>query len=104
MSTARKIAACVLLCSVLVLAACTQSAPDTQSVSGAPSLPNAQSLPDWSGYWIGEGLTAEISGFPSGGNYKLLGGDAPWSEEGRKRVEAARARQADSKANGWGSR
>jgi len=102
MSTAQKISACVSLCSVLVLAACTQSAPGTQSVSGAPSLPNAQSLPDWSGYWIGEGLTAEISGFPSGGNYKLLGGDAPWSEEGRKRVEATRARQADSKANGWG--
>ena len=68
----------------------------------APVDVQAQSLPDWRGYWIGEGLTAEISGFPSGGNYKLLGGDAPWSEEGRKRVEATRARQMDQKANGWG--
>ena len=68
----------------------------------APRGVHAQSLQDWSGFWIGEGLRAEISGFPSGGNYKLLGGDAPWSEAGRKRVEATRARQMDQKANGWG--
>jgi hypothetical protein len=63
---------------------------------------HGQSLPDWRGYWIGEGLIAEISGFPAGGDYKLLGQDAPWSEEGRKRVEATRERQMDQKANGWG--
>jgi hypothetical protein len=63
---------------------------------------HAQSLPDWSGYWIGEGLTAEISGFPAGGDYKLLGQDAPWSDEGRKRVDATRSRQMDQKADGWG--
>ena len=68
----------------------------------APCAVHAQSLQDWSGFWIGEGLRAEISGFPSGGNYKLLGGDAPWNEEGRRRVEATRSRQADQKANGWG--
>lgn len=67
----------------------------------APLGVHAQSLPDWRGYWIGE-VTAEISGFPAGGDYKLLGQDAPWSEEGRKRVEATRARQMDQKANGWG--
>jgi hypothetical protein len=67
-----------------------------------PSAAHAQSLQDWSGFWIGEGLRAEISGFPSGGNYKLLGGDAPWNEEGRRRVQATRSRQADQKANGWG--
>jgi hypothetical protein len=71
-------------------------------VGGTPLGAHAQSPPDWRGYWVGEGLTAEISGFPSGANYKLLGGDAPWSEEGRKRVEATRGRQADQKANGWG--
>ena len=63
---------------------------------------HGQSLPDWRGYWIGEGLTAEISGFPAGGDYKLLGQDAPWSEEGRRRVQATRGRQMDQKANGWG--
>ena len=63
---------------------------------------HAQSLQDWSGFWIGEGLRAEISGFPSGGNYKLLGGDAPWNEEGSRRVQASGSRQADQKANGWG--
>ena len=67
-----------------------------------PLVAQTQSPPEWKGYWIGEGLTAEISGFPSGANYKLLGGDAPWSEEGRKRLEATRTRQADQKANGWG--
>mgnify|MGYP003576596652 CR=1 FL=1 len=66
------------------------------------SAAHAQSLQDWSGFWIGEGLRAEISGFPSGGNYKLLGGDAPWNEEGRRRVQATRSRQANQKANGWG--
>ena len=68
----------------------------------APRAAHAQSLQDWSGFWIGEGLRAEISGFPSGGNYKLLGGDAPWSEVGRARMEAAGRRRADQKANGWG--
>jgi hypothetical protein len=68
----------------------------------APRDVHAQPLQDWNGFWIGEGLRAEISGFPSGGNYKLLGGDAPWNEEGRRRVEATRSRQADQKANGWG--
>jgi len=65
----------------------------------APLSVHAQSLPDWGGYWIGEGLTAEISGFPGeSGDYKLLGQDAPWSEEGLKRVQATRARQMDQKA------
>jgi hypothetical protein len=62
----------------------------------------AQSLPDWSGAWIGEGLEAEISGFPGrSAEYKLLEG-MPWNEEGRARMEAARARGASSKADGWG--
>jgi hypothetical protein len=68
----------------------------------APLAVHAQSLPNWDGFWIGEGLTAEISGFPRGGDYKLLGQDAPWSDEGRARVAATRAGQADRKANGWG--
>jgi len=70
----------------------------------APFAGHAQpSRADWKGLWIGEGLTAQISGFPGpGANYKLLGQDAPWSAEGRARVEATSARQADSKANGWG--
>ena len=67
-----------------------------------PFTVRAQAPPDWSGVWIGEGLAAEISGFPSGGNYKLLGNDAPWNAEGRARVQAARANQLDEKANGWG--
>jgi len=78
-------------CAALALATCI-----------GPLAVHAQSLPDWSGYWVGEGLEAQISGFPEGGDYKLLGQDAPWNEEGRARVMATRTRQADQKANGWG--
>ena len=68
-----------------------------------PLAIHAQSPPDWKGYWIGEGLTAEISGFPGPeANYKLLGQDAPWNDVGRARVAATRERQADQKADGWG--
>ena len=68
-----------------------------------PLALQAQSLPDWSGYWIGEGLTAEISGFPGpSAEYKLLGETAPWNEDGRARVTAARQRGADQKADGCG--
>ena len=69
----------------------------------ATAVAQAQSPPKWSGYWIGEGLRAEISGFPSGiSNYKLLGNTAPWNEEGRRRLQGGGARDASSKANGWG--
>jgi hypothetical protein len=69
----------------------------------APLAIQAQSLPDWQGYWIGEGLTAEISGFPGrGAEYKLLGNTAPWNEQGHARVQAAHAHDTDRKAYGWG--
>jgi hypothetical protein len=68
-----------------------------------PLALEAQSLPDWRGVWIAEGLTPEISGFPGpGAQYKLLGQDAPWNEQGIARVRTAQANQADQKANGWG--
>jgi hypothetical protein len=69
----------------------------------APLAAHPQSLPDWRGYWIGEGLMAEISGFPGrGAPYKLLGDTAPWNENGLARVKAAAAIRANSKADGWG--
>ena len=71
--------------------------------SVTPLAAHAQSLPDWSGYWVGEGLTAEISGFPGpNANYKMLTRDTPWNDEGLARLAAAGQRQADQKANGWG--
>ncbi|HEX5048387.1 MAG TPA: hypothetical protein VFX89_14820 [Gammaproteobacteria bacterium] len=82
--TALRVAAIVLLCTT-------------------PLAIRAQSLPDWNGIWIGEGLAAEISGFPGrNAPYKLLGNDAPWNEQGQARVQASRAVQSDKKANGWG--
>ncbi len=69
----------------------------------APFVAAAQSLPDWRGVWIAEGLVAEVSGFPGpSAEYKLLGQDAPWNEQGMARVRVARANQADQKADGWG--
>jgi hypothetical protein len=91
MNAARRVVLRAWLCAALA-AAC----------GIAPAALHAQSPPDWSGYWIGEGLEAQISGFPEGGDYKLLGQSAPWNEEGRARMDAARQRGADQKANGWG--
>ena len=65
---------------------------------------SAQQIPDWRGIWIAEGLTADISGFPPPGArwYKLLGDEAPWNEEGRRRFQAMVSNQATLKADGWG--
>lgn len=64
----------------------------------------AQTTPDWRGVWIAEGLTADISGFPPPDArwYKLLGDEAPWNEEGRRRFQAAMSNQGTLKADGWG--
>jgi hypothetical protein len=64
----------------------------------------AQDTSAWQGVWIAEGLTTDISGFPPPGArwYKLLGDEAPWNEEGRKRFDAMRRNQGTLKANGWG--
>jgi hypothetical protein len=69
-----------------------------------PLAAHAQSLPDWKGIWIAEGLVADISGFPPPGSrpWKLLGGDFPWNETGRARLEASFANYEDQKADGWG--
>jgi hypothetical protein len=92
MSARQRITSWTLACATFALLPCVT----------APAV-HAQSLPDWSGYWIGEGLAAEISGFPGPeANYKLLGQDAPWNEAGLARVAATRERQLDQKANGWG--
>jgi hypothetical protein len=74
-------------------AATTASA---QAPSSAPA--------DWSGVWIAEGLTPDISGFPPPGArwYKLLGDEAPWNETGRERFREAMSGQGTLKADGWG--
>ena len=72
-------------------------------------------LPFWPGYWVSEeqvGTTiagispALIESRRSGeslDNYmNLRGANAPWNEEGLRRVEEARAINAGRKATGWG--
>lgn len=72
-------------------------------------------LPYWPGYWVSENqagttiggiapaiLEARETGeFPD--NYmNLRGANAAWNEEGRRRIEEARAINAGRKATGWG--
>jgi hypothetical protein len=72
-------------------------------------------LPYWDGYWINEHQTTNIGGFnpltlearERGENItpkimKLSGTDAPWNEEGKRRVAAKPKIAAGRKARGWG--
>lgn len=73
-------------------------------LSAFPYAASAQELPDWSGVWIAEGLTADVTGFPPPGArwYKLYGDEAPWNETGREGFQAMLSNQGTRKADGWG--
>lgn len=70
-------------------------------------------LPYWPGYWVGENSAntpisgialrnAERAGLPSSDSLAVWGNNAPWNEEGRRRIaEIARA-QGARKSLGWG--
>lgn len=70
-------------------------------------------LPYWPGYWVGESSAntpisgialrnAEPTGLPSSDSLAVWGNNAPWNEEGRRRIaEIARA-QGARKSLGWG--
>jgi hypothetical protein len=80
---------------------------DTSAVPVAATVDTPHSgLPDWSGIWIAEGLTAEISGFGNGGPdaFKLVGATAPWNETGQARFGAMMQGfgTGNGKADGWG--
>jgi hypothetical protein len=74
----------------------------------APAKPSAASAAApsraWTGVWIAEGLTADISGFPprTARWYKLLGDEAPWNDNGRQRFMEAMSNNGTKKADGWG--
>jgi hypothetical protein len=91
---------CVGVGAVIVLGACsTPTDPRTQTFDR---------LPDWRGVWIAEGFEPGISGFdtrlgtPEARPHPLVSPEAPWSDEGRKRLAQMFAGQANRKAMGWG--
>jgi len=85
-------------------AAATSAARAPSAPASGAAGPTPASAGDWSGVWIAEGLTADISGFPprTARWYKLLGDEAPWNENGRQRFTAAMSNNGTKKADGWG--
>jgi hypothetical protein len=72
-----------------------------------PRVERFASLPDWRGYWISEGLTPDIHGFPQQQRemqqmYPLSGFTAPMNDAMRERFAAMLAGQGGRKAQGWG--
>lgn len=99
---------------LLVLALCLQSCADRSqdpATTVDPRVSLFAALPDWRGYWVPEGMKADISGYVSGGpsasRIANMGGEkAPWKPEHLARIaamqpELARA-AATGKSEGWG--
>ena len=91
----------VVLATVVVLANAKDSAAPPKTEARAEKF---AALPEWSGVWIAEGLTADISGFPPAGArwYHLLSPTAPWNEAGRAKMTRLFEGTGTRKAEGWG--
>ena len=73
-----------------------------------------EQLPYWPGYWVGSaaagtpisGILVRVEGEtllpPPGDSVAIWANNAPWNEEGRRRVAAAMAAQGGRKGLGWG--
>jgi hypothetical protein len=71
-------------------------------------------LPYWSGYWVSEsaagtpisGILVRVEGEtllpPPGDSVAIWANNAPWNDEGRRRVAEAMATQGGRKGLGWG--
>jgi hypothetical protein len=69
-------------------------------------------LPYWPGYWVGENAAeTPISGIalrnadagpPTSDSLAVWGNNAPWNEEGRRRIAEIQRTQGGRKALGWG--
>jgi hypothetical protein len=90
------------------LGACTPSAPPPLD---DPRVAQFAKLPDWRGYWIAEGMKADISGYTAGGptapmKMAFEGRDAPWKPEQLKKIQAMLPTVlegvAKGKSTGWG--
>jgi len=96
----------------LAAGACPVLAQDTQSETRTEKFAE---LPYWPGYWVSEYqagttiggiapsiLEARENGTPLTNFMSLNGGQAPWNEEGRRRVAKVREIAKGRKAAGWG--
>lgn len=92
------------------------------SIAGGPALAQDpaqhvraetfEALPYWGGYWVGEDQAGTpISGIalrnpaqvpPVSDSLAIWADNAPWNDEGRRRVAEARQGQGDRKGLGWG--
>jgi hypothetical protein len=60
-------------------------------------------LSGWGGIWIADGKQAGISGRTNNPNFKLMGFDAPWNDNGLARfAEVLRILVSGGKQSGWG--
>ena len=108
-SRAGAIARLAMLAGVLaLLPACTQRTPPAPT---DPRVDIFSKLPDWRGYWIAEGMLADISGYTADGptapmRMEFQGADAPWKPEQRAKILAMApamiAAANKGKATGWG--
>jgi hypothetical protein len=96
---------------MLVLCSVVACSPQTPPQPTDPRVQSFTKLPDWRGYWIAEGMLADISGYTAEGpsarlRMEFQGADAPWKPEQRKKIEAMApgliAAAAKGKATGWG--
>jgi hypothetical protein len=99
-----------------VLAALAAAAPAAAAPPASQDRAQAfAKLPYWDGFWINEHQTTTIGGFNTEilaarergqdaipNIMKLSGGDAPWSAEGKRRLEEKRRTAGGRKAHGWG--
>ena len=107
-ANAARLLAMLQMATLFTLAACTPPEPPKPADPRVAAFVN---LPDWRGYWIAEGMDADISGYPTGGpssplRMEFQGSDAPWKTEQRAKIEAMAPKLiADAnkgEATGWG--
>jgi hypothetical protein len=93
---------------LLCLNGCAQRKPPPPT---NPRVQQFAGLPDWRGYWMAEGMKADISGYTADGpgapiNMQFQGRDAPWKPEQLKKIQAMApqimAAVAKGKSMGWG--
>jgi hypothetical protein len=97
---------------VIALSLCLQAcAPRDPPRPADPRVEQFAKLPDWRGYWVAEGMKADISGYTAEGpsaaiHMEFQGQDAPWKPEQLKKIQAMApaivAAVAKGKSTGWG--
>jgi hypothetical protein len=100
----------VLLAAAMLTAGPAVAQEPTQQARGEKFV----QLPYWPGYWVGENsagtpisgialrTAAEGAGPPPSDSLAVWGNNAPWNEEGRRRIAEIARMQGARKSLGWG--